>query len=93
MLKLSAIEGSRWLTLAQIHKLNIRKHLTTNQWELLLEILFNREVAIAFDSAEKGSFHNFIQQPHVIPIVLHMAWQAVSFLIPPAMHETSLQLI
>ena len=91
--KFSTIKWGRQLTQARIRKLNIREHLTTNKRDLLLEMLFNREEAIAFDSAEKGRFHNFIEPPHVIPTVPHMAWQAACFRIPPAMHETSVRLI
>ena len=77
----------------RIRKLNIGEHLTTNEWDLLLEMLFDREVAMAFDLAEKGRFHNFFEKPHVIPRVPHKAWQAASFRIPPALHETSVRLI
>ena len=91
--KFSTIERGRRLTQARIRKLNIGAHLTTNERDLLLEMLFNREAAIAFDSAEKGRFHDFIEPPHVIPMVPHKAWQAASFRIPPALHETSVRLI
>ena len=77
--KFLTIEWGRWLTQARIRKLNIGQHLTTNEHDLLLEKLFNRDVAIAFDSAEKGRFHDFIEPPHVIPTVPHKAWQAASF--------------
>ena len=91
--KFSTIERGRWLTQARIRKLNFGEHLTTNERDLLLEMLFNREAAIAFDSAEKGRFHDFIEPLHVIPTVPHKAWQAASFRIPPALHETSVRLI
>ena len=91
--KFSTIERGRRLTQAQIRKLNIGEHLTTNKRNLLLDKLFNREAAIAFDSAEKGRFHDFIEPPHVIPTVPHKAWLASSFQIPPALHETSFRLI
>src|SRR5205085_6470641 len=48
---------------------------------------------IAFDLAEKGRFHDFIKPPHVILTIPHKACQAASFLIPPALHETSVRLI
>ena len=73
--------------------MSIGEHLTTNELDLLLEMLFNREVAIAFDSAEKGRFHDFIEPPQVIPTVPHKAWQVASFRIPPALHKTSVPLI
>src|SRR5437588_11962082 len=69
------------------------KELWPAERELLTEMLFNREAAIAFDSAEKGRFHDFIEPPHVIPTIPHKAWQAASFRIPPALHETRVRLI
>ena len=56
-------------------------------------MLFNHEAAIAFDSSEKGRFHDFIEPPHVIPTIPHKAWQAASFRIPPALRETSIRLM
>ena len=91
--KFSTIERGRRLTQARLRKPNIGEHLTTHQRDLLLEMLFNREAAIAFDSAKKGRFHNSIEPPHVIPTVPHKAWQAASFQIPPALHEPSVRLI
>ena len=91
--KFLTIEQGRRLTQARIRKLDIGEHLTTNERDLLHEMLFNREAAIAFDSAEKGRFHNFIESPHVIPTVPHKAWQAASFRIPLGLHETRMRLI
>ena len=63
----------------------------TDRWreerELLMEVQFNREAAIAFDSSEKGRFHDDIEQPHMIPTVLHKPWPAPSFKIPAGLHE------
>ena len=64
-----------------------------NEQNLLLEMLFNREAALAFDSAEKGQFQYLIEPPPVIPMVPHKASQDKSFRIPPALHETSVRLI
>ena len=91
--KFSTIEQGRRLTQVRIRKLNFGEHMTTNERDLLLEMLFNREAAIAFDSAEKGGFHDFTQPPHVFPTVPHKAWQAASFRIPSALHQTSVRLI
>ena len=76
-----------------MQKLNIGEHLTTNERDLLLEMVFNREAAIAFDSAEKGGFHDFIEPPHVIAMVSHKVWQAARFRIPPVLRESSVRLI
>ena len=58
--KFSTMKLGRRLTQVRIWKLNIGKHLTTNERDLLLKMLFNRDRVIAFDSAEKGRFHKFI---------------------------------
>ena len=47
--------------------------------EFLMEVPFNREVAIAFDSSEKGRFHDDIEPPQMIPTFPHKPWQAPSF--------------
>ena len=91
--KFSTIKRGKRLTQARRQKLNIGEHLTTNERDLSLDMLLNREAAISFDSAEKGRFHYFSDQPQVIPTVPHKAWQAASFRIPPALHETSVRII
>ena len=69
--KFTTIERGRRLTQAWIGKLNIGEHLTTNEKDVLLDMLFNREGLIAFDLAEKGPFHDFIELPQMIPMVPH----------------------
>ena len=91
--KFSTIERGRRLTQARVRKLNIAEHLTTNDRDLLLEMLFNREVAGAFQSEEKRRFHDLIEPPHVIPTVPHKVWPAASFRIPLALQGTSVRLI
>ena len=91
--KFSTIKRGERLTPERLAKLEIGKELRPAERELLTEMLFNWEAAIAFDSAEKGRFHDFIEPPHVIPTIPHKAWQAASFRIPPALHETSVWLI
>ena len=51
--KFSTIERGRRLTQARIRQLNIGEHPTTNERDLLLEMLFNREAAIAFTRRRK----------------------------------------
>src|SRR5205085_7122501 len=81
--KFSQIPRGERLTPARIEKLKVGEHLWHAEKQLLIEMLFNREAAIAFDSSEKGRFHDFIEPPHVIPTVPHKAWQAARFRIPP----------
>ena len=58
-----------------------------------MEVLCNREAANAFDSSEKGRFHDDIEPPHVIPTVPHKLWQAPSFKIPAGLHKVSARMI
>src|SRR5205085_1829997 len=91
--KFSTIKRGEQLTPERLPKLEMGKELRPAERELLTEMLFNREATIAFDSAEKGRFHDFIEPPYVIPRIPHKAWQAASFRIPPALPETSIRLI
>ena len=91
--KFSTIKRGERLTPERLAKLEMGKELRPAERKLLKEMLFNREAAIAFDSAEKGRFHDFIEPPHVIPTIPHKAWQAASFRIPPALYEMSVRLI
>ena len=77
----------------RIARMRIGTDLWREERELLMEVLFNREAAIAFDSSEKGRFHNNIEPPHVIPTVPHKPWQAPSFKIPAGLHEVSARMI
>ena len=91
--KFSQIPKGERLTPALIENLKLGEHLRHPQKQLLIEMLFHREAAIAFNSSEKGRFHDFIEPPHVIPTIPHKAWQAASFRIAPALRETSVRLI
>src|SRR5205807_5962610 len=89
--KFATIKRGERLTPERLAKLEMGEELRPAERKLLTEMLFNREAAIAFDSAEKGRFDDFIEPPHVIPMIPHKAWQAASFRIPPALHETSVR--
>jgi hypothetical protein len=60
---------------------------------LLLAVLFNRESAIAFNSAEKGRILDDNKLLHVIPTVPHKAWQAMSFRIPAVLRESGIRIL
>ena len=76
---------------------NARMRIGTDLWrderELLMEVPFNREVAIAFDSSGKGRFQDDIEPPHVRPTIPQKPWQAPSFKIPAGQHEVSARMI
>jgi hypothetical protein len=91
--KFSTIQRGSRLTSARIAKMEIGKSLTPEERELLLEVLFNREAAIAFKGTEKGRFHDGIEPPHVIPTIPHKAWQIPSFRIPAALQGASVRIL
>jgi hypothetical protein len=91
--KFSNITHRERLTPERIKKLEVSKNLRVEEKELLHEMLYNREAAIAFDPSEKGRFHDFIEPPHIVPTIPHEAWQVPSFWIPPALQQTSMRLI
>ena len=55
----------------QIKIMKIGTDLWPNERELLMEVLYNREAAIAFDSSGKGRMHDDVEPPHVIPTIPH----------------------
>ena len=91
--KFSSIPRGERLRPRRIAKMNFGEGLWPVEKKLLLEMLFNREAAIAFDSSEKGRIHDDIEPPHSIPTVPHTAWQEPSFRIPAALQEVSIRLI
>jgi len=91
--KFSTIERGSRLRKNRIEKMNIGEQLWKEERELLMEVLFNREAAIAFDGSEKGRFHDDIEPPHVIPTVPHKPWQAPNFKIPAGLRDVSARII
>ena len=91
--KFSKIERGSRLKPNRIARMRIGTDLWKEERELLMEVLFNREAAIAFDSSEKGRLHDDIGPPHVIPTVPHKQWQAPSFKIPAGLHKVSVRMI
>jgi hypothetical protein len=91
--KFSSIAQGERLTPTRIKRLNIGPNLRPAEIDVLIEVLFNREPAIAFDSSEKGRFADFIEPPHIIPATPHKAWQTSNFRIPAALQQTSIRLL
>jgi len=58
-----------------------------------MEVLYNREAAIAFDSTAKGRIHEDIEPPHIIPTIPHKSWQTPSLTIPAGLHEVSTRIL
>jgi hypothetical protein len=45
--------------------------LTANEYDVFLQVLYNREAGIAFDFTEKGRFIDDVEPPHAIPTIPH----------------------
>ena len=61
--------------------------MTKEAWSILLEILHNREEAIAFDFSEKGVIKEKVEEPYKIPTIDHKAWQASGFRVLKGLRE------
>ena len=91
--KFSKIERGERLRPNRIKIMKICTDLWPNERALLMEVLYNREAAIVFDSSEKGRIHDDIKPPHVILLIPHKPWQSPSFRIPAALHGVSAAII
>jgi hypothetical protein len=73
--------GSR-LTPERIATLKVGEDMTKKERELLLEMLFNREKALAWAFEEIGRIHPEVAPPQEIKTIDHTPWQVPNFKIP-----------
>ena len=85
-------KGAR-LTLEQIAELRIGPHLTLNEREILLEMLYNREVAISYSFETIRRVSESVAPPQEIQTVSHKLWQVKGFQIPKALHPTTISML
>ena len=84
----SIVRGSR-LTKERLEDMDIGAELWPHEKEILVELLYNGEKAIAFDWQEKGRVSVDIEPPHVIRIRPgHTPWQERPMRIPRALGVT-----
>jgi len=76
--------GSR-LTKERAEQLIIGDELTPEERELLMEVLTNREEALAFDWTHCGTIRPEVAPPQEIRTVDHEAWQTPNFPVPRAL--------
>lgn len=74
------------LTEERIKDLVVGDNLRPNERELFIEVLYNREKALAFDFSHIGKVKPDVLPPQVIKTVKHKAWQVPGFPIPKALH-------
>ena len=84
--------GSR-LTPERIKELDIGSWLWPREKEMLIEMLINHEVAIAFDWTECSQIHEDVSPPLVIKTVEHEAWQEPNFPVPKALLPVVLEIL
>lgn len=81
------------LTHQRLLAMDIGDTLTPRERELLVEMLYNRESALAFDMTEIGLFSSDIEPPHVIRTLPHQPWQEAPFKTPRALENEVIEII
>jgi len=66
-------------------RLKVEQRITQQEKDVLMEVLYNTEVVIAFDFTEKELFKPEVEPPYKIPMIQHEPWQAANFRVPKAL--------
>lgn len=80
-------EGTR-LTPERVKEMHIGPELRPEEREVLLQVLKNREMALAWEFSEIGRVRPEVAPPQEIHTVEHKPWRAPSFPVPRALQET-----
>ena len=93
--KFSDIEKGSRLTAERIGRLKVGApgNLTADEYDVFLQVLYNREAGIAFDFTEKGRFKDDVEPPHAISTIPHAPWQAKNFKVPKALEGELVRII
>jgi len=91
--RLATFPRGERLTPERMEKLVIGPDLRSLEKEVLLEILYNREGALAWETKEIGRVHPEVAPPQVIRTVPHVPWQAKSFPVPKALEPVVIKLV
>jgi hypothetical protein len=81
------------LKLERIQRMQIKNELLKREKELLLEMLFNREIALFWDFIEKDSVRSKVTSFMKIRTMSHEAWQILEFQILKALTEIVAKMI
>ena len=84
--------GTR-LTPERLERLLIGDILLSSERDLLIEVLFNREGALAWEFSEMGRIKEEVAPPQVIRTIPHEAWQAKNFHTPKALEKKVIELV
>ncbi len=91
--KFSELTKEARLKSERIQRMQIENELLKRERELLLEMLFNREVVLFWDFIEKDSVRSKVTSLMKIRTMLHEAWQILEFQILKALTEIVAEMI
>ena len=91
--KFSRIERGSRLTKERAEGMILGAELTMQERELMLEMLYYREAALAFEFDHCGKVRLEVAPPQVIRTIEHKAWQAPGFAIPRALRGTVIEML
>ena len=81
------------MTQERLEKLVIGPDITPQEKDILVEILYNREGALAWDWEEIGRVHHEVAPPQKIRTIPHTPWQAKNFPVPKALEPVIIDLV
>jgi hypothetical protein len=84
--------GTR-VTPQRLKEMKISKELQPRECELLEELLYRREGALAWDFSESGRVSEEVIPPVTIDTIPHKAWQADQFPIPRKLREVVMEMV
>ena len=73
--------------------MKIAPNLLPREREMLLEMLYRREAALAWDFKESGRVSTEVVPPVVIDTVPHKAWRADQFPIPRKLRDVVIEIV
>ncbi|KAH7147253.1 hypothetical protein DER46DRAFT_466498, partial [Fusarium sp. MPI-SDFR-AT-0072] len=93
--KFSKLERGSRLKGERLKKLKdqVSRTLTTAELDVFLEIMYNREAALAWDFMECGQLDLIVAPPQVLKVVPHKAWQARDIPIPKGCEAAVIRLL
>ncbi len=91
--KFSELTKKARLKFERIQRMQIENELLKRKKELLLEMLFNREVALFWNFIEKDSIRSEISSSMKIRTISHEAWQISEFQVFKALMKTIAEMI
>jgi hypothetical protein len=84
--------GTR-MTPERIKEMKISPNLQPEERRMLLEVLYRREAALAWDFKESGRISREVIPPVVINTVPHQAWRADQFPIPRKLRDVVIEMV